>query len=286
MWIDSHCHLDAPEFDADRLEVIARSKHAGVRWMVIPAVAPAHFDAVMALAHREKQPYALGIHPLWIGKNQKDDDGQWIDQLATTLERCEDDPCLVAVGEIGLDYFVQDLDAGSGAESNIERQWFFYIEQLKLACEFGLPVILHVRRSADMLLKGLRQVGGVKGIVHAFNGSDQQAQQFIDLGFKLGFGGAATFERAHQIRHLIQTIPMSSMVLETDAPDMPPHWVYKTAEQRARGEPQGRNEPAELAAIAKEIAVVRGVLLEELSCVTVENTLEALPKLRLINGLQ
>ena len=273
MWIDSHCHLDAPEFDTDRSQVIARAKEAGVRWIVVPAVAPAHFSTVITLAHQEKQPYALGIHPLWMGRDEKNDQ-QWIEQLAATLNQRRDDPYLVAVGEIGLDYFVPDLDP--------ERQWFFYIEQLKLAKEFSLPVILHVRRSADMLLKGLRQVHEIKGIAHAFNGSDQQAQQFIELGFKLGFGGAATFERAQQIRHLVKTVPIKSMVLETDAPDMPPHWIYKTAEERVRGESQGRNEPVELAHIAAEIALIRGVDADEFARITVENTLQALPKLALL----
>lgn len=273
MWIDSHCHLDAPEFDTDRSQVIARAKEAGVRWMVMPAVAPAHFSTVITLAHQEKQPYALGIHPLWMGRDEKNDQ-QWIEQLAATLNQRRDDPYLVAVGEIGLDYFVPDLDP--------ERQWFFYIEQLKLAREFNLPVILHVRRSADMLLKGLRQIQGggkSRGIAHAFNGSDQQAQQFIELGFKLGFGGAATFDRAQQIRHLVKTVPIESIVLETDAPDMPPHWIYKTAEQRAEGELQGRNGPMELVRIAAEIALIRGVDVDEFARVTVENTVHALPNL-------
>ncbi|MGL4667297.1 MAG: TatD family hydrolase, partial [Saezia sp.] len=270
-------HLDAPEFDIDRAQVIERARSAGVRWMVIPAVAPAHFDAVIALAHQEKQPYALGIHPLWMQKNLRQEESQkhgqqWVEQLALVLEQQQDDPYLVAVGEIGLDYFVPDL--------NHERQWFLYTEQLKLARRFNLPVILHVRHSADMLLKGLRQVAGVKGIAHAFNGSDQQAKQFIDLGFKLGFGGAATFERAQQIRHLLKTVPIESIVLETDAPDMPPHWVYKTAEQRAQGEPQGRNEPAQLAKIAQDVALLRGMSVEELSSVTIANSLQALPKLK------
>ena len=289
MWIDSHCHLNAPEFDVDRLQVIARAKSAGVRWMVIPAVAPEHFDIVMTLAHKEKQPYALGIHPLWMqsdggGKSQKNHDQQWINALATKLKQCENDPYLVAVGEIGLDYFMPDLNAGLNARHNAPRQWFFYIEQLKLAQKFGLPVILHVRRSADMLLKGLRQVGGIEGIVHAFNGSKQQTQQFIALRFKLGFGGTATFERASQVRHLLKTVPMSSIVLETDAPDMLPHWIYKTVKERVQGKSQGRNEPAELVAIAKEVAVLRGVSLGDLACITVENTMQALPKLQMIKS--
>jgi TatD DNase family protein len=143
--------------------------------------------------------------------------------------------------------------------------------------------VLHVRRSADRLLKHLREVAGPggrwQGIAHAFNGSAVQAQEFIKLGFKLGFGGAVTFERAHQLRHLAQTLPLDALVLETDAPDIPPHWLYTTAAERATGVPQGRNTPAELPRIAQTIAQLRGMALEELARAAWENTLQALPRL-------
>jgi TatD DNase family protein len=153
-----------------------------------------------------------------------------------------------------------------------------------------LPVILHVRRSADRLLKGLRAVaqgaagGGPgdaawHGIAHAFNGSEQQAQAFIALGFKLGFGGALTYERALQLRRLAASLPLAALVLETDAPDMPPHWLYKTAQQRAAGEPQGRNEPAELPRIGAELAALRGLSPVELAHASTCNAIAALPRL-------
>ena len=280
MWIDSHCHLDAPEFLADREGVFTRARQAGVTQMVIPAVAPLHFDMAAQLAAAQRCAYALGVHPLWMGAdslhNQREADEQVIQQVHSAWQRYAADPRLVAVGEIGLDYFVEGL--------NRERQWFFYTEQLKLARQYGYPVILHVRKSADMLLKGLRQFSVSGGIAHAFNGSEQQAQAFMDLGFKLGFGGACTFERARQIRHLAQTLPLQALVLETDAPDMPPQWIYRTAEQRAQGEPQGRNEPAQLPRIAQVIAQLRGMRLDELAEAARENTWQALPKLRQLDG--
>lgn len=267
-WIDTHCHLDAPEFDADRPAVRARAAAAGVVHCVLPAVLPAHFDAVRTLAHQLGDSYALGIHPLWLPRATQDD----LRVLDETLARWQADPRLVAVGEIGLDFFVPGLDC--------ERQEFFYREQLALARRYGLPVILHVRRSADRLLKHLRELPA-GGIAHAFNGSWQQAQEFLRLGFKLGFGGAVTFERALQLRRLATELPLSALVLETDAPDIPPHWLYRTAEERAAGVPQGRNEPAELPRIAQVVAGLRGISVDALAEATTRNAVEALPKLSL-----
>ena len=164
-------------------------------------------------------------------------------------------------------------------------QTYFYLAQLRLARKHGLPVILHVRKSADQLLKGLRSVAGPagapwQGIAHAFNGSEQQAQAFLALGLKLGFGGALTFDRALQLRRLASKLPLNAIVLETDAPDMPPHWIYKTALQRANGEPQGRNEPAELPRIGAVLARLRGLSTEVIAAATTRNALDALPRLR------
>lgn len=268
MWIDTHCHLDAAEFDADRDAVRQRARDAGLGLCVIPSVERANWARVREVAHRYSDVYALGIHPLYVPHAQ-DDDLQALDELLT-LSRS--DPHLVAVGEIGLDYFVPALCE----PAQREKQWRFYTAQLKLARKHGLPVILHVRRSADMLLKGLRQTKVQGGIAHAFNGSLQQAQAFIELGFVLGFGGAMTFERATQLRHLAATLPLSAIVLETDAPDIPPQWVYRTAEQRAQGQAQGRNEPGELLRIADKFGDLRGVNLDEMGRVFSENCIKAL----------
>ncbi len=274
-WIDTHCHLDAAEFGADATAVVLRANAQQVGHCVIPAVALAHFDTVRGLAHQLGCSYALGIHPLYVAQSQEQD----LQRLNEHLQLHGADPRLVAVGEIGLDYFVPELTRSPLRE----RQEFFYREQLKLARQHGLPVILHVRRSADALLKGLRDsaVAGSawRGIAHAFNGSAQQAQAFIDLGFKLGFGGALTYERALNLRRLVKMVPLQSIVLETDAPDMPPHWLYTPSAQRVAGQPQLANEPAQLPRIAAVIAELRGMTLEALASANRHNAIAALPKL-------
>jgi len=264
-WIDTHCHLDASEFDADRDDVVQRARAAGLVQIVLPAVAVANFDTVRDLAHRHGFAYALGIHPMCVDAAGERD----LDTLGEALARHRDDPRLVAVGEIGLDHFVPGLDR--------PRQERFYAAQLKLARDAGLPVLVHVRRSADTLLKHLRRIP-VPGIVHAFNGSEQQAQAFIGLGMRLGFGGAMTFDRALQIRRLAQSVPDGAIVLETDAPDIPPHWLYRTAAERAAGR-ASRNEPAQLPRIARTLAELRGWSIERCAEMSTANAHAALPRL-------
>jgi TatD DNase family protein len=266
VWTDSHCHLDAPEFDADRAAVLARARAAGVAMQVLPAVEVANFDTVRRLAHEAGAVYALGIHPLYVDRADDAD----LDRLAQALQAHRSDPRLVAVGEIGLDHFVAGLDRA--------RQERFYAAQLKLAREHGLPVILHVRRSADALLKQLRRIEVPGGIAHAFNGSDAQAAQFAARGFKLGFGGTMTFERALQIRRLAASVADDMPVLETDAPDIPPHWLYVKAQDRAAQAP-ARNEPSQLPRIAQTLAALRGWSIEETAARTSANVRAALPRL-------
>ena len=285
-WIDTHCHLDAAEFAPDRDAVRQRATAAGVAHCVIPAVERANWDAVRQLAHQHGDSYALGIHPLYTARAAEAD----LAGLARALEHHRGDPHLVAVGEIGLDFFVTPppgsarpparpaAPAGEGAAPAALQEQFFGA-QLSLARRWDLPVILHVRRSADRLLKGLRETPVPGGIAHAFNGSLQQAQAFIDLGFKLGFGGAVTYDRALQLRRLAADLPASALVMETDAPDIPPHWLYTTAAQRAAGQPQGRNAPAELPRIAEVVAELRGVSVAELARTTTANACAALPRL-------
>ena len=274
-WIDTHCHIDAPEFDADQASARSRARERGVVHCVYPAVEVANFESVRRAAHAYGDSYALGIHPLYVERAADGD----LALLDAELRAHRDDPRLVAVGEIGLDYFVPAL-----REAPLrERQEHFYREQLRLARRHGLPVILHVRRSADQLLAGLRAFAGAEagwsGIAHAFAGSAQQADAFCRLGLRLGFGGAATFERALQLRRLAATLALDTLVLETDAPDIPPHWIYRTAAQRAEGQTQGRNEPGELPAIGAVIAQVRGITPAALALATCANACAALPKL-------
>ena len=265
-WIDTHCHLDAPEFACDAAAVVQRARSAGVVRFVLPAVRVADFDRLRALAHEHDAAYALGIHPLAVATSADDD----LDAVRQALQQHRYDPRLVAVGEIGLDHFVPGHDP--------ERQFHFYTEQLKMARDANLPVLLHVRRSADALLKGLRRHPVVGGIAHAFNGSDVQAQAFFDRGFALGFGGTLTFERSLQIRHLARTMPAHALVLETDAPDIPPQWLYRPVATRHL-HPAARNEPSELPRIGQVMAELRGWSLSETAMTTSTNAARVLPGL-------
>ena len=268
--VDTHCHLDAPEFGAEMPVIRARAAEREVALCVIPAVKVSNFDAVRELAHLQGDAYALGIHPMCIGEATD----AHLEALDAELAARRDDPRLVAVGEIGLDFFVEGLDP--------DKQAHFFHTQLQLARKHDLPVIIHVRRSVDQVLKHLRQVApgqAWRGIAHAFSGSEQQALACIELGLKLGFGGAVTFDRALQLRRLAATLPLEAIVMETDSPDIQPHWIYRTQAQRAAGEPQGRNEPAELPRIAAVVAQLRGIELDALAAATTRNAIAALPRL-------
>jgi TatD DNase family protein len=275
MWIDSHAHLDAPEFSTDRTQVLAQTRAAAVAHCFIPAVERANWDTVRALAHEQGDSYGLGIHPLYVPQADESD----LQALDAALTAHCSDPRLVAVGEIGLDFFVPELCSPMMRE----KQEFFYRVQLELARKHDLPVVLHVRRSADRLLKYLRSLGRGgyrwRGIAHAFNGSGAQAQSFVNVGLKLGFGGAVTFERALQVRRLAQSLPLEALVLETDAPDIPPHWLYRSAAERAQGLAQRRNTPEQVPRIAQVVAGLRALELEQLRSAAWRNTLDALPKI-------
>jgi len=274
MWVDSHCHLDAAEFGAQAGQERAAAAALGVLHCVLPAVTPANFDTVRRLAHQGSDSYCLGIHPLYVAQASEGD----LALLEAALTQWHGDLRLVAVGEIGLDYWVPELASGPLCE----KQDYFFQRQLQLARRFALPVVLHVRRSADRVLKYLRaaQLPSPGGIAHAFNGSTVQAEAFLRLGFKLGFGGALTFPRATHLRRLAQTLPMDALVLETDAPDMAPEWLYRTAEQRRQGQPQARNAPAQLPAIGAVLAELRGVPTHTVARCTTHNVCQALPRVQ------
>jgi TatD DNase family protein len=259
-FIDSHCHLDASEFDADRDVQRELARQMGVQHCVIPAVHPSHWQRVQALAWQHQDVYALGIHPLYVQRCEAGD----LQALQDRLQVQQADPALVAVGEIGLDAFEGHPD--------FELQRTFFRAQLHMARDLNLPVILHVRRAVDEVLKELRRCPVPGGIAHAFNGSGQQARMLLDMGFALGFGGAITYERALKLRELARTLPIDAMVLETDAPDIPPHWLYRTAQQRAMGQTQGRNSPTELPRIAQCCAELKGIDVHSLAPACWRNT--------------
>jgi len=258
MLVDSHCHLDAAEFDADRDAIAAAAHLAGVL-MVVPAVERANFAAVAETCRRYPGcAPAYGIHPMYVARARPED----LQVLRATL--AAEKP--VAVGEIGLDFFGDGARAGSDAAV---QQEYYFVEQLKIAREFELPVILHIRRAQDTVLKHLRRVQVRGGIAHAFNGSRQQAEEFLKLGFKLGFGGAMTYQRALRIRELAATLPEDAIVLETDAPDIPPAWLDG-----------GRNAPTELPRIAGVLAALRQVDAAVVAAMTRRNAVSALPGLQ------
>jgi TatD DNase family protein len=245
MLIDTHCHLDAAEFAADRDQVAARARAAGVEAMVVPAVERANFaDVLDCCEHFSGCHAALGIHPMFVARARPGD--------LALLRAAVAQHHPVAIGEIGLDFFVPDYDA--------QGQLFYFSEQLKIARDFDLPVLLHIRRAQDQVLKQLRRFRVKGGIAHAFNGSRQQADEFIKLGFKLGFGGAMTFPRATRLRELAATLPLEAIVLETDAPDIPP--VFAARE---------RNSPEYLPRIAQILAELRGISFEAVASATSAN---------------
>lgn len=251
--IDTHCHLDAAEFATDHRAVSAQARADGVTQIIIPGVSAAGFARQKGIAaHTPGTVAAYGIHPLYLAQANTGD----LAQLRHYLEH--ERP--VAIGEIGLDFYLPQPDRA--------RQHEFFAAQLRLAREFDLPVILHSRRAVDAVLQALRHTPVPGGTAHAFNGSRQQAEQFIKLGFKLGFGGALTYAGSHRIRALAAELPLASIVLETDAPDIAPAWLHG-----------GRNSPAELPRIAAELAQLRGISTEELVAHTDANARSAFPRL-------
>jgi len=252
MLIDTHCHLDM--IQADSAVVMQAAADQGVQAVIVPGVDRQSFSNVVQLHAQLPQAfYALGIHPLFVAEAQESD----LEELSQWIE--QHDP--IAIGEIGLDYYVQ--------RENAEQQLSFFKQQLKLAQRFDLPVILHVRGAIDAVLKCLREHPVVGGIAHAFNGSFQQAEQFIKLGFKLGFGGAMTYDRAQKIRRLATELPLRSLVLETDSPDMAPIWLEKSQQ----------NTPAQLHKIASVLAELRQLPLSTVISQTTANAVGLFPRL-------
>lgn len=255
MYIDTHCHLDAAEFGGTQSALIQEALAAKVTTLVIPSVAASNFAAVQALgAQYPCCAVAYGIHPMYVVRSQPSD----LDQLRDYIQHQHP----VAIGEIGLDFFVANFDQ--------KQQEIYFSAQLKLAQEFNLPVLLHVRKAQDTILKHLRRTPVCGGIAHAFNGSQQQAAEFIKLGFKLGFGGAMTYSRATKLRELAATLPLDSLVLETDAPDIPPAFL-------ARGL---ANRPGYLPRIAETLAELRNLSADDIASITSTNAMAVLPQVK------
>lgn len=243
--VDSHCHLDAPEFDRDRDAVIARARAAGVTEQVIPAVHADAWASLAALCAREAGLHAAyGLHPLYLGQHRD----AHLALLRSYLVRGD----AVAVGECGLDYFVAELPA--------DAQRHFFHGQLALAREFGLPVIVHARRAVEETIHTLRDYRGLRGVVHSYSGSEEQAAQLWKAGFLLGIGGPVSYSRAHRLRRIVATMPLEFLLLESDAPDQP------LAAQRGE-----RNEPASVVRVLDEIAALRTESRETIAAATSAN---------------
>lgn len=254
MWIDSHCHLDFMYSKEDLAVLSGRLKVQLIEKIIVPSVSPENLDRVINLASNHNWcDYALGFHPLFL-ENVGDADLE-------ILDNCINQNKPLAIGEIGLDLFSND--------QNFNLQETIFVAQLKLAKKHDLPVIMHVRGAIDQVLKNLRRYNVKGGVAHAFNGSTQQATQFIDMGFKLGFGGAMTYARARHLQFLAKTLPLESILLETDAPDIAPEWLKK-------GE---KNSPEQLPKIGRFLAKIRGLKMSELAAIVKDNTYQAFPNL-------
>lgn len=245
MLVDSHSHFDAPEFDVDRAAALARARAAGVTRQVVPAVSAATWPLLRDVCLQDRGLFAAyGLHPMYLADHRP----HHLDALRDWIE--QERP--VAVGECGLDFFVDGLDA-------VAQQRYFD-GQLALAREFDLPLIVHARRAVDAVIASIKRVGHLRGVVHSFSGSPEQARQLWGMGFLIGLGGPVTYERANRLRTLARTMPLEFLLLETDAPDQPDAGI--------RGQ---RNEPSRLPAVRDVIAELREVSPDAIATATTRN---------------
>ncbi|MGL4315515.1 MAG: TatD family hydrolase [Pseudomonas sp.] len=251
--IDTHTHLDFPDFDADRAELLARSRAAGVQKLVVLGVYQANWQRLWQLVQQEDGLYAaFGLHPVYLEQHR----GEHLAELRDWLQRLAGQPKLCAVGEFGLDYFLEQLDR--------QRQQELFEAQLILANDCELPVLLHVRRAHAATIATLKRLRPSRGgIIHAFAGSYEEAREYLKLGFKLGLGGAPTWPQALRLRKVVAQLPLEAIVLETDAPDMAPAM-----------HPNQRNSPEYLADICSALAELRGISAQELASASSRNAAE------------
>ncbi|MDO5505879.1 MAG: TatD family hydrolase [Pseudoxanthomonas suwonensis] len=243
--VDTHCHLDAGEFDPDREAVIARAREAGVTRQVLPAVDARGWPALAALCTEDSGLHpAFGLHPMYLAGHRA--------EHLTALREWLADHRPVAVGECGLDHYMDDLDP--------DQQRLYFEAQLRLAREFDLPVIIHARRAVEEVIHTLRRIDGLRGVVHSFPGSLEQAEQLHELGFLLGFGGPVTYERAQRLRRVVAKVPLEQLLLESDAPDQP--------DAAIRGQ---RNEPARVRRVLDVVAELRGDTPDAIARATTAN---------------
>lgn len=245
MIIDSHCHIDFTEFDSDREHVLAQANNLGITKIIVPGVMQQTWQRITDYCKHYPQLYpCYGLHPYFINKHSEED----IAQLKNTIELNKP----VAVGECGLDYFLKDLEKN--------KQQFYFEEQLNLAIEFNLPVVIHARKSTEAVINAIKQRPGLRGMIHSYSGSYEQATKLIDLGFYLSFGGPITFEKSTRLRKLVQSLPLSSILVETDAPDQP-----------VANAKSNRNEPAFIIDVVQSIAYLHNKDTSEIASITSDN---------------
>ncbi|QKE62199.1 TatD family hydrolase [Aquipseudomonas campi] len=251
--IDTHTHLDFPDFAADRSELLARSRSRGVEKLVVLGVYQANWQRLWQLVQGDSGLYAaFGLHPVYLDQHLP----EHLSELRDWLDRLAGHPQLCAVGEFGLDYFLEQLDRS--------RQQALFEAQLALAAEFDLPALLHVRRAHAQTIATLKRCRLKRGgIIHAFAGSYEEAREYLKLGFRLGLGGAPTWPQALRLRQVVARLPLDAIVLETDSPDMAPAM-----------HPNQRNSPEFLPDICSALAELRGISAEELATATSRNAAE------------
>jgi TatD DNase family protein len=243
--VDTHAHLDDGSFDDDRGAMFERSAGAGVRRWIVPAIDRGNWEKIELLSASRPGVFpAYGLHPLFIGQHQD----AHLDQLSDWLEGHG----AIAVGEIGLDFYVEGLD--------LARQRELFVRQLHIAKEHDVPVIVHARRAFEETIHTLRRIGGLRGVIHSFSGSEEQARQLFELGFHIGIGGPVTYDRANRIRRVVKDMPLPWLLLETDAPDQPC--------LHHRGE---RNEPAYMLDVLRTVAELRNEPEADIAAATTAN---------------
>ena len=253
LYIDTHTHLDFSDFDTDRDALLADCVRLGVKRILLMGVTRGNWERIWQLAESSGRYFAaFGLHPLFLDQHQDSD----LQHLRERIERHAGDPRCCAVGEFGLDYFIDNTDR--------ERQQTLFEAQLQIAADAHLPALLHVRRAHAPVIATLKRYRLRRGgIIHAFSGSYEEAREYIRLGFKLGLGGAATWPQARRMHRVIPRLPADSLVLETDSPDMPP--AFSTRQ---------RNSPQNLPQICAELAALRGESAEQLARQCLHNTCE------------
>jgi len=243
---DSHIHLDDPNFSAHLPELLDDARACNIYDWIIPATTADSFDPIHQLTQKHAGCYsAFGLHPYFIDQHTEQD----LNRLKTALQQYNP----VAIGECGLDVMIP--------EPNMAKQVLLFQAHIKLALEFDLPLIIHTRKTVDLVLKEIRKHPALRGVFHSFSGSIQQAEIALEHNFLIGFGGTVTFPRAQKLRSVLQHLSLNDFMIETDAPFQ--RGAYRT---------DGLNYPSDLLEIAKNIALIREEPLELIAQATTKNT--------------